>query len=122
YDIDDQERGNESGWDIGADEYYETVIASLLSNVDAAKALISDETVLFPNPAQEGFFIKLPDENSAVKVVVRDAQGRVVRTFGAEAGQMIFKVEMADQPDGIYFIQISRTGQPFENLKWLKTR
>ncbi|HMR44758.1 MAG TPA: T9SS type A sorting domain-containing protein, partial [Saprospiraceae bacterium] len=122
YDIDDQERGNEDGWDIGADEYYETVIASLLSNVDAAKALISEETALFPNPGQEGFFIKLPDENSAVKVVVRDAQGRMVKSFESEAGRMIFKVEMADQPDGIYFIQIGRAGRPFENLKWLKNR
>jgi hypothetical protein len=74
-----------------------------------------ESTAVYPNPFHSGFEIKTASMQ-VVSATVVDALGRQVRQVSLQNGYA--KVELGDQPNGIYFVQLS--GEAGEVLKTIK--
>ncbi len=81
------------------------------------EAHLQDEIKLYPNPAQSYLGISFPEglASSQFNISIRDANGRSVKTFTHEKGEE-FKGEIA-LPNGLYFVEISKSGERIGNYK-----
>lgn len=65
---------------------------------------------IFPNPNSGSFRLKLPaGNNGALKLVITDARGVIVKTIHIPAGkaQSVIQVTMGSVAQGLYFIRVS---------------
>jgi photosystem II stability/assembly factor-like uncharacterized protein len=68
---------------------------------------------VYPNPANNSFSIEMSSaENAAIKIMIYDLMGNVVRTEdkNASAGKNYFPIDVSNFSDGIYLVQVIGNG------------
>jgi hypothetical protein len=69
---------------------------------------------LFPNPASEYFTLEFPDQGEyTVEVFNSFGQNIIAQEFSAVSGSSQFQVPLADFANGIYFVNIKKSGTEF---------
>ncbi|MBK8504089.1 MAG: T9SS type A sorting domain-containing protein [Saprospiraceae bacterium] len=96
-DFDCQIRPLDSGYDIGADEFYD---------VSTNDVYLDDSGIsIFPNPVENTFTITgLLSEYS---VQVLNSQGQVYQNYNQNSGTI--EIDISGLPTGLYFVKISNT-------------
>ena len=61
---------------------------------------------VYPNPADDEITIGLPDADG-YQVFVSDITGRIIASVSIPAGQTEYKMDISNQPSGLYFISAS---------------
>jgi len=76
------------------------------TSIDDASLLnpVSDDIQLFPNPADNRFYIKHTSNKNIQSVVIRNAEGKVIWKSSAE---YVFKngIDISDLTDGMYWVE-----------------
>lgn len=77
------------------------------------------DMIIYPNPAEGVYFIELPDKaaKAGAEVEVRNLLGTVI--YRGKITTKITKVDVSDQPRGVYIISVSLSGQ-FVNRRVIK--
>ena len=70
--------------------------------------LQDDRLIVYPNPAVEGFFVKLPANQCGV-VTLTDGLGKTWKELEANAGIEVLYVELGHVPHGVYFCTFTST-------------
>jgi hypothetical protein len=102
----------------GTDQNGCTGVASFLVMVDACTGLkqLSDNfrISVFPNPAGENFNI---ETSEAAELIITSALGQILFKKKIPGGKT--KIEMTQQPDGVYFIHLKQ-GDVVKTIKLVK--
>ena len=93
-------------------------VATPLSGVCTPVSLKEEEvsSELFqiqPNPAKGVFNLILPRSSAVSEVTIFGIEGRVVRRLSITNVSSPFRIDMTDQPKGLYFIQYNTHGRMF---------
>lgn len=70
---------------------------------------------IWPNPAADEIFLKLPDGKKLAGVTILDPQARSVKTSGAQA-----RIPVSDLPAGTYLLEISLTDGGKQQGRFIK--
>ncbi len=112
----DQNCGNEPGTEVPNNTYgYGRIDALAAVNVALALMVSTDETeddasiLIYPNPADEYVLIDLGDRQGKTRIQLFDINGRAVLQK-VESGNHLVRLELVDQPSGIYFYKLQYDG------------
>ncbi len=69
--------------------------------------LQNDELILFPNPAGEFITVQFPGSFDELLIVIRDQNGRMIKSFTRNGSGSGFTFDTSDLTDGIYHISVT---------------
>ncbi len=113
----DQNCGNEPGTEVPNNTYgYGRIDALAAVNVALAlmvgtEEITSDPSIrIYPNPADEYVLMDVRNYDEKISILLFDTQGRMVWQR-VETGDHLIRIELANQPSGIYFYQVVYDGK-----------
>ncbi len=113
----DQNCGNESGTEVPNNTYgYGRIDALAAVNVALALMVSTDDPgeessiLIYPNPADEYVLMDFKNYNGNISIQLFDANGRMMMHHSDTGGHLI-RLELSDQPSGIYFYQAVYAGK-----------
>jgi len=74
------------------------------SKTIAINAPVSNEIVIYPNPAKDKLFIRLADISGETQIIISDARGVIINKLQMKAGIMESSVNILDLQPGVYSI------------------
>jgi hypothetical protein len=98
-------------WDDEAPECYpapDIIQEQILENRFSERTIKYDETqfIVYPNPATEGFFVKIPSNQSGL-ISLTDRLGSVWKEVQVDTGKGVLFVQLDDNmPSGLYFCSV----------------
>ena len=76
---------------------------------------------LYPNPSKNGVFnFKTTKDFSKVTIVVADINGRVLSKFDKNSFNSNIKIDLSNQPTGLYIINVSSNGTQITSRKAIR--
>ena len=81
-------------------------------STEVAPVVASEAAAIFPNPAEDMVFVRLP-ERSTGELALLDAAGRQLRSTRIDAGSSVARVNTAGLPSGIYTLRLVGAASPW---------
>lgn len=88
--------------------------------VDAQQTIALLETSIYPNPASDVFYLKVPEKNSSAEYVIHDLHGRKVSTGNIPAGVEIQQIPIINIQTGMYIVQVIQEGKSYSTKLIIK--
>jgi hypothetical protein len=101
----------QQGWIIKLDSFGCLVPGCQLID-DTEEAKEEGTLLLYPNPAKDylNFFYRLANISQKTTFRIYDAQGRLMKQFDGQSGEMTYILPVWDWAAGVYFLQVEAEG------------